>query len=31
VDLAETEQRLNFFLDLDAQLIRKPNPLAMLH
>jgi tRNA-(ms[2]io[6]A)-hydroxylase len=31
VDLPETERRLDFFLDLDAELIRKPNPLAMLH
>lgn len=31
VDLDETESRLDFFLDLDAQLIREPNPLPMLH
>lgn len=31
IDLAETEQRLDFYLDLDAELIRKPNPLLMLH
>ncbi|MES2568917.1 MAG: tRNA isopentenyl-2-thiomethyl-A-37 hydroxylase MiaE [Verrucomicrobiota bacterium] len=31
IDLAETERRLDFFLDLDAQLIRIPNPLPMLH
>jgi tRNA 2-(methylsulfanyl)-N6-isopentenyladenosine37 hydroxylase len=28
---AETDRRLDFFLDLDAQLIREPNPLPMLH
>ncbi len=28
---AETEQRLNFYLDLDATLVRRPNPLPMLH
>ena len=27
----ETERRLNFYLDLDAELIRQPNPLPMLH
>jgi tRNA-(ms[2]io[6]A)-hydroxylase len=31
IDEAETERRLDFFLDLDAQLIRQPNPLPMLH
>jgi tRNA-(ms[2]io[6]A)-hydroxylase len=31
IDLAETEQRLDFFLTLDARLIREPNPLPMLH
>jgi tRNA-(ms[2]io[6]A)-hydroxylase len=31
IDLDETERRLDFFLDLDAQLIRVPNPLPMLH
>ena len=31
IDLAATERRLDFFLDLDAKLIREPNPLAMLH
>lgn len=31
IDEAETEQRLSDFLDLDAQLIRVPNPLPMLH
>jgi len=28
---AETDRRLDFFLDLDAKLIRQPNPLPMLH
>jgi tRNA-(ms[2]io[6]A)-hydroxylase len=27
----ETDRRLDYFLDLDAQLIRDPNPLPMLH
>jgi tRNA 2-(methylsulfanyl)-N6-isopentenyladenosine37 hydroxylase len=31
VDDAETDRRLDFFLDLDAQLIRQPNPRPMLH
>ena len=31
IDEAEADRRLDFFLDLDAQLIRQPNPLAMLH
>ena len=31
IDLAETERRLDFFLDLDAQLIVRPNTHAMLH
>ncbi len=31
IDEAETERRLDFFLDLDARLIREPNPLPMLH
>ena len=31
IDLAETEKRLDFFLDLDAQLIVRPNRHAMLH
>lgn len=31
IDLAETENRLDFFLDIDAQLIRQPHPLPMLH
>ena len=31
IDEAETERRLDQYLDLEAQLIRTPNPLAMLH
>ncbi len=31
IDDAETDRRLDFFLDLDAQLMRKPNPLPILH
>jgi tRNA-(ms[2]io[6]A)-hydroxylase len=31
IDLEETERRLDFFLDLDAKLIREPNPRPMLH
>ena len=31
IDEAETDSRLDFYLDLDAQLIRQPNPLPMLH
>jgi tRNA-(ms[2]io[6]A)-hydroxylase len=31
IDETETNRRLDFFLDLDAQLIAQPNPLAMLH
>ncbi len=31
IDDAETDRRLDFYLDLDAQLIREPNPLPMLH
>jgi tRNA 2-(methylsulfanyl)-N6-isopentenyladenosine37 hydroxylase len=30
-DEAETAQRLDFYLELDAKLIRQPNPLPMLH
>lgn len=26
-----TEQRLRFYLELDAELIRRPNPLPLLH
>ena len=28
---AETDRRLDWYLDLDAELIRQPNPLPMLH
>ena len=31
IDDAETSRRLNFYLDLDADLIRRPNPMPMLH
>lgn len=31
VDEAETERRMDFYLDLDAELMRQPNPLPMLH
>jgi tRNA-(ms[2]io[6]A)-hydroxylase len=31
VDDPETDRRLDFYLDLDAELIRQPNPLPMLH
>jgi tRNA-(ms[2]io[6]A)-hydroxylase len=31
IDEAETERRMEFYLDLDAKLIREPNPLPMLH
>ena len=31
IDDPETDRRLNFYLDLDAELIRQPNPLPMLH
>ncbi len=31
IDAAEADRRLDFYLDLDAQLIREPNPLPMLH
>ncbi len=31
IDEAETERRLDFYLDLDAKLIREPNPLPILH
>jgi tRNA-(ms[2]io[6]A)-hydroxylase len=27
----ETSRRMDFYLDLDAELVRKPNPLPMLH
>ena len=31
IDEPETNRRMDFYLDLDAQLIREPNPLPMLH
>src|ERR1700722_12707942 len=31
IDEKETDERLDFYLDLDAKLIREPNPLPMLH
>ena len=31
IDEVETARRLDFYLDLDARLIREPNPLPMLH
>jgi tRNA 2-(methylsulfanyl)-N6-isopentenyladenosine37 hydroxylase len=31
IDEAETTRRMDFYLDLDAKLIREPNPLPMLH
>jgi tRNA 2-(methylsulfanyl)-N6-isopentenyladenosine37 hydroxylase len=31
IDDAETDRRLDFYLDRDAQLIREPNPYPMLH
>jgi tRNA-(ms[2]io[6]A)-hydroxylase len=31
LDDAETDRRLDFYLGLDAALIRQPNPLPMLH
>jgi tRNA-(ms[2]io[6]A)-hydroxylase len=31
IDEAETDRRLDFYLDLDATLIQQPNPLPMLH
>ena len=31
IDDAESDRRLDFFLDLDATLIRVPNPTPMLH
>src|SRR6476620_2482446 len=31
IDEEETSTRLDYYLDLDAQLIRLPNPLPMLH
>jgi tRNA-(ms[2]io[6]A)-hydroxylase len=31
IDEPETNRRMDFYLDLDARLIREPNPLPMLH
>ena len=31
IDETEADSRLKFYLELDAQLIRQPNPLPMLH
>lgn len=31
IDDAETDRRLDYYLDLDAELIRQPNPIPMLH
>jgi len=31
IDPVETASRLDFYLDLDAELIVKPNPVPMLH
>lgn len=31
IDEAEADRRLDYLLDLDARLIREPNPLPMLH
>jgi tRNA-(ms[2]io[6]A)-hydroxylase len=31
IDEAEASRRLDFYLDLEANLIRQPNPLPMLH
>ena len=31
IDDVETDRRLDYYLDLDAELIRQPNPLPMLH
>jgi tRNA-(ms[2]io[6]A)-hydroxylase len=31
IDEAETDQRLDYYLDLDAKLIRQPNPWPILH
>ena len=31
IDDPETDRRLDYYLDLDAELIRKPNPLPILH
>ena len=31
IDEPEADRRLDFYLDLDARLIREPNPRPMLH
>jgi tRNA-(ms[2]io[6]A)-hydroxylase len=31
INQEEAERRLNFYLDIDAELVRRPNPLPMLH
>jgi tRNA-(ms[2]io[6]A)-hydroxylase len=31
IDEAETDRRLDSYLELDAQLMREPNPIAILH
>jgi tRNA-(ms[2]io[6]A)-hydroxylase len=31
IDEAETQRRLDFYLDLDAKLIREPSPVPILH
>jgi tRNA-(ms[2]io[6]A)-hydroxylase len=31
IDDLETDRRLDFYLELDARLVREPNPLPMLH
>ena len=31
IDESETQRRLDYYLELDAELIRRPNPLPMLH
>jgi tRNA-(ms[2]io[6]A)-hydroxylase len=31
IDEAEADRRLDFYLNLDAELMRKPNPLPILH
>jgi tRNA-(ms[2]io[6]A)-hydroxylase len=31
IDEAETNRRLDYFLDVDARLIREPNPMPILH
>jgi len=31
IDETETDRRLDYYLDLDAKLVREPNPFPMLH